>query len=110
MPHFDGDPSVRHELQRVMTRDAGVVRSAESLARARGALDDMRPADVETANLLTMSNALVRAATAREESRGTHTRSDHPETDDRFLGRLVFTDHDEPDFVPLTAGEAAGAK
>jgi L-aspartate oxidase len=69
-------PVIREALQRVMTRDAGVVRSAESLARAADALGGMTATDVESANLLAVSTALVRAATVRRESRGTHTRSD----------------------------------
>ena len=47
-----------------MTRDAGVVRSAESLGRASSALSSMVPTDIEEANLLAVSTALVRAATA----------------------------------------------
>jgi L-aspartate oxidase len=99
-------PSIRQELQRVMTRDAGVVRSAETLGRAADALGAMTPTDVESANLVTVSTALVRAATARRESRGTHTRSDFPEPSSAFLGRLVFTGGSTPDFVPLAASEA----
>ena len=77
--HVAGDPSIREELQRIMTRDAGVLRSADEPRRGpRDALDDMRPTDVESANLLAVSTALVRAATARRESRGTHTRADSP--------------------------------
>jgi L-aspartate oxidase len=95
--------SIRDELQRVMTRDAGVVRSADSLARASAALASMVPADVEEANLLTVSRALVNAATARAESRGTHTRADYPVTRDEYLGRFVFSGGPDPTFVPLLA-------
>jgi L-aspartate oxidase len=98
-------PVIREALQRVMTRDAGVVRSAESLARAADALGGMTATDVESANLLAVSTALVRAATVRRESRGTHTRSDYPETSNEFLGRLVFGAGPAPEFVPIPANE-----
>jgi L-aspartate oxidase len=99
-------PPVRDELQRVMTRDAGVVRSAESLDRAAAALASMSPSGIEEANLLAVSSALVRAAAARCESRGTHTRSDFPDSSPEYLGRFVFAGEPDPDFVPLFA--AAG--
>jgi L-aspartate oxidase len=91
----------RAELQKVMTRDAGVLRDAASLERARSALAAVRPADREVANLLAVSRALVDAAIAREESRGTHTRLDFPDADPRFLGRFVFDGADGPTFVRL---------
>jgi L-aspartate oxidase len=94
-------PAIRQELQRIMTRDAGVLRSANSLERAADALGRLVPTDVESANLLAVSTVLVRAATARRESRGTHTRQDHPEPSAEFLGRLVFTGAPSPEFVPL---------
>jgi L-aspartate oxidase len=97
--------SIRDELQRVMTRDAGVLRSAESLERAADALAAMVPTDIESANLLAVSTVLVRAATARRESRGTHTREDHPSPSPAFLGRLVFTSAAAPEFVPLATTE-----
>jgi L-aspartate oxidase len=98
-------PSIRDELQRVMTRGAGVVRSAEGLERTAARLATMTATDVESANLLTVSTALVRAATARRESRGTHTRSDFPDPSDELLGHLVFADGPAPGFVPLAASE-----
>jgi L-aspartate oxidase len=98
-------PSIRERLQQVMTRDAGVLRSAASLERAADALEHLVPTDIESANLLTVSSTLVRAATARRESRGTHTRDDHPEASAAFLGRLVFTNAPAPEFVPLGASE-----
>jgi L-aspartate oxidase len=91
----------RAALQRVMTREAGVVRDAASLERARTALEAMAPADREVANLRTVSLALVEAAQAREESRGTHTRLDFPEPDAAFLGRFVFGADPDPSFVHL---------
>jgi L-aspartate oxidase len=101
----EAGPAIRTELQRVMTRDAGVVRDADSLASAARALAAMAGTDVESANLVTVSTALVQAATARRESRGTHTRSDFPSPSSRFLGRMVFTRGDTPEFVPLGATE-----
>jgi L-aspartate oxidase len=98
-------PSIREELQRVMTRGAGVVRSADGLARAADRLAALTATDVESANLLTVSSALVRAATVRRESRGTHTRADFPEPSNEFLGHLVFTDGPTPGYVPLVESE-----
>ncbi len=101
----DGDTPIRAALQHVMTRNAGIVRSADSLARAAGELDALAPADDEERNLLAVSRALVRAASRREESRGTHTRSDFPERSDAFTGRFVFVGDADPTFVPLVLAE-----
>jgi L-aspartate oxidase len=75
-----------------MTRDAGVLRDAASLERAAKELNGMAGvADPEVRNLVTVSRALVDAALARTESRGTHTRLDFPERSSEFLGRFVFS-------------------
>jgi L-aspartate oxidase len=94
-------PDQRQELQHVMTRDAGVLRDAASLGRAAAALETMHATDRELDNLLTVSRALVRAALARDESRGTHTRVDHPDPDPARLGRFVFAGTATPRFVHL---------
>jgi L-aspartate oxidase len=94
----------RAELQHVMTAGAGVLRDRESLARVLDAL----PADVpagdpagyELRNLLAVGWSLAVAALAREESRGTHTRLDHPESSSAFLGRY-FLEGRELTFHPL---------
>jgi len=99
----DGPP-VRDTLQRLMTRDAGVLRSGDSLARAVAELATLRATSVEDANLLTVARVLVTAALAREESRGTHTRLDFPESSPAFLGRFVTLGTSAagaPAFVPL---------
>ena len=63
-----------------MTRGAGVLRDASSLSTVLEHLDTLESADPELTNLRDVSLALVHAALAREESRGTHTRTDFPET------------------------------
>lgn len=88
---------LRVDLQRALTFDAGVLRSEESLARVAGLLESVaarvgRPADPaawELANLCTVGTALVRAARARTESRGAHTRVDHGRTDPAQRVRLI---------------------
>ena len=83
-------------VQRAMTVGAGVVRSAESLERARSVLEDILvepPADLATegelANLALVGRALVSSALARCETRGGHRRSDFPETSQAFSLRFV---------------------
>ncbi|MDG4822438.1 L-aspartate oxidase [Asanoa sp. WMMD1127] len=89
------DPGVRSALQRAMTRGAGVLRSAGSLAATAGTLVGLgatrgRPATAswEATNLVTVATALVAAATAREETRGCHWREDHPTARPEWLGHL----------------------
>jgi len=87
----------RDRLQRSMTQHAGVLRDAASLERA--AADARRAAghpasDVaaaEVRNLGILGTALTAAATARTETRGAHTRTDHPAADDALVVRFVVT-------------------
>ena len=90
------DPGVRGALGTTMFAGAGLERSEASLASVADDLDALatRPGDgsvaaLEAANLLTVARALVCAASARTESRGTHARSDHPDTDPAQCRRLV---------------------
>jgi L-aspartate oxidase len=99
----EGRVTTREELQQLMTREAGVLRDASSLRRALEALEAATPRTPVVTNLWSVSHALVSAALAREESRGTHTRLDFPEPDDRLLGRFVFERAPLPTFVPLPA-------
>ena len=88
-----GDPAARREvLQRAMTEGAGVLRSADSLRATEHVVRGLASAgDPELANLLTVALALLGAADARRESRGAHTRTDHPETVPAFEKRLVLS-------------------
>jgi L-aspartate oxidase len=86
----------RSALQSTMTNWAGVVRDASSLAQAREAVDGVVAelsstvdrATAEVRNLADVAKALLEAAKAREETRGSHARSDFPETSMKFRCRL----------------------
>jgi fumarate reductase flavoprotein subunit len=103
----DGDAgdleSIRERLYAVMWDDAGIVRDAATLSRADAALADMRDALaryrlpaaardpaynlawhdwLNLCNLVEVSEAIVAAAQAREDSRGAHFRADHPRMGD----------------------------
>ncbi|THA25172.1 L-aspartate oxidase [Streptomyces sp. RKND-216] len=100
-------PEARAEIQRIMTHGVGVLRSADSLARASAALDALpaagsaaAPAKTaepgvdtwETANLHLVARALTAAALRRAETRGCHWREDRPDRDDAAWRRhLVIT-------------------
>ncbi|MFD4856951.1 L-aspartate oxidase [Streptomyces atratus] len=93
-------PEARATIQRIMTRGAGVLRSAESLAAAAEELEALHSSAAaaagaaepkvavpgveawEATNLLLVSRVLVAAARRREETRGCHWREDRPERDD----------------------------
>ena len=90
------DPAIRAELQRAMTRGAGVLRSADSLAttakelsRLAGQRATPRNAAWESTNLLTVAAALVAAARSRRETRGCHWREDYPVAADEWRGHLL---------------------
>ena len=77
------------ELRKLMWRDAGLLRDAAGLRRARR---DWRRCGrrkprgltrqaLEARNLLVVAEVIVQAALGREESRGAHSRMDYPERD-----------------------------
>jgi L-aspartate oxidase len=86
----------RAALQGAMTSWAGVLRDASSLGRASGAVGALAAepdagvdrASAEVRNLTDVARALLEAATAREETRGSHARSDFPETSPAFRCRF----------------------
>ncbi|MDO8881304.1 MAG: L-aspartate oxidase [Coriobacteriia bacterium] len=108
------DPdAARAALQVVMSRHAAVTRfevelvgAAEAVAELAVGLGGAGPRAIETRNLLVNAALTVAGAIAREESRGTHFRTDRPERDDeRWRGHLVWQRGAEPRFEPVTAEE-----
>ncbi len=82
----------RAAMQRALTEHAGVLRSDDSLLDAEEAVARVHIADHddELRNLVSVAEALVQAAIAREESRGAHARIDFPDRDDdEFRLRIV---------------------
>jgi L-aspartate oxidase len=93
---------LRGQLRRLMTGRAGVLRSRDGLAAAAAALVGLSARleragaaggrePWELANLLQIGAALARLAAGREESRGAHSRSDHPEPVEAWRVRQVLT-------------------
>jgi L-aspartate oxidase len=89
-------PDLTAALRALMVRKMGIVRDAARLAEARQDVDfwcryalarefDHR-AGWELQNLLILSRLMIDAAQKRDESRGTHFRSDFPKRDDERWG------------------------
>jgi L-aspartate oxidase len=93
------DPDVRAEVQRIMTADVGVVRNGPGLDRAAAALAELakrttdrpRTESWEATNLHTVASLIVASAREREETRGSHWRSDFPDASEDWRGHLVST-------------------
>lgn len=107
-------------MAQTMMRYCGIVKDAEGLAEAARVISELRdslrpPAhnveELEVFNLLTVARFIVKSASAREESRGVHLRSDFPLTDDEHWRRHVSVDYDpDSDSTQVrVVGRAAGA-
>ncbi len=81
------------EIRELMWSDVGIIRSASGLSHALQKLAGMKPPrpagesrqQHEVYNLWLLAQLIARSALAREESRGSHYRSDHPlRNDERF--------------------------
>jgi succinate dehydrogenase/fumarate reductase flavoprotein subunit len=113
MPPFDRSSGedvyvVRDELKTLMWEKAGLVRHARALEHARQALAALRERAqrvrvsgaprlnaewqewLNLESLLTVSDMIVASALQRQESRGSHYRSDYPQTDNRHYLQNVY--------------------
>ena len=91
------DGKVRKDITEATTTGAGAVRNATGLNKTIDKLSELAKKTTklsstqswEATNLLTVSSFLSNAALRREESRGSHWRSDFPERNDsRWLVRI----------------------
>ena len=91
------DPQVRLDLQKSMSRGAGVLRSSDSLLKTSADLtriEDRRSTEPcveawEATNLFQLAQAILKAALIRQETRGSHWREDFPDTSDLWRKRIV---------------------
>ena len=80
-------PGLRADLQQVMWELVGILRDQDGLEKARHILETweeqnkagLNVEDLEFGNMLCIGLAIIQAASAREESRGGHYRSDFPQ-------------------------------
>ncbi len=98
----EGPYKVQHDLQVMMQELVGIVRNADEMRTALDRLEELReraarvgvPGNreynpgwhtaLDLPNLLTISEAIARAALERRESRGGHFREDYPEKSAEF--------------------------
>ena len=91
------DPAIKLTLQLAMSQGAGVMRSEQSLQETLTTLLQLGSHESndpcieawEVSNLYLLAVAIVRSALERKESRGSHWRSDFPNTSDQWLKRVV---------------------
>ncbi|MGK8559166.1 L-aspartate oxidase [Nocardia gipuzkoensis] len=115
----------RDIVQRLMTTHASVVRDGAGLAGALKQLDDVvsrrdaltgsaHPvAGIEDAALTLAARTLLLAALARTESRGCHTRSDHPDLVDGLRRGLPIRLNDDgaPEYLaPISRAQPSSRK
>jgi L-aspartate oxidase len=110
--------SLREELQRRCWQSLGLERDGSSLASLQGWLDEHRPAApgrpadraaAEDRNLLDVAWAMALGARFREESRGSHYRTDFPRPDERFRGHTLL-EGGEPRLVDVETPVPEGAR
>ncbi|MGH2663820.1 MAG: FAD-binding protein [Actinomycetota bacterium] len=115
--------AIRRDLQAAMEDGAGVFRTEESLKQGVEAVRSLRDryrdlhlddrdrafntelvAALELGNMLDVAETIVMSGLERRESRGSHTRRDHPDRDDeRFLKHsLAFS---EPEGTRMEYGD-----
>jgi succinate dehydrogenase / fumarate reductase flavoprotein subunit len=101
-PGGEGAYAVQHDLQSVMQDNVGIVRREEEMRSALTSIETLKHratrvsveghreynpgwhTAIDLANLLTVSEAITRAALDRRESRGGHFRDDYPAKEAAF--------------------------
>ncbi|NKQ52929.1 fumarate reductase/succinate dehydrogenase flavoprotein subunit [Amycolatopsis sp. K13G38] len=99
--------TLHNELQQSMNDLVGIIRKAEEIKQALAKLDEIKSRignltveghrqfnpgwhlALDLRNMLVVSECVARAALLRTESRGGHTRDDHPQMDSHWRNRLL---------------------
>jgi len=79
-----GEDREPERIRAILTRYAGIRRDGAGL---NAAADELEP--LGTGPLATVARSVIAAATARQDSRGCHWRSDHPHSDERWDEHIV---------------------
>ncbi|MEV0624175.1 fumarate reductase/succinate dehydrogenase flavoprotein subunit [Nonomuraea sp. NPDC050404] len=98
---------VHHELQRTMNELVGIIRKAEEVSEALEVVEKLKERvrlvgaagtriynpgwhlAIDLRNMVLVSECVARAALLREESRGGHTRDDHPGMNPQWRRKLL---------------------
>lgn len=108
-----------YSLKSMMWRQVGLIRDRDGLTEARqrigfwnhylvrAPLNNRRT--FELANMLTVAGLTATAALQREESRGTHFRSDFPTRDDDGFCRRIYLERGEDGQIHCTPGNPVPA-
>ena len=102
--------ALKHELQDIMWRGAGILRSENTLTKALDEIKELSKKfprsikclskeEYEFKNMLLVSRLIINAALQRKESRGAHFRLDYPNTDEVGKHSLITKNEGELSFV-----------
>ena len=91
------DPKILLPLQIAMSEGAGVLRSEASLTKTLQTLGELSKLTStepcieawEATNLHLLATVIVKSALQRTESRGSHWRSDYPDSEVKWLSRII---------------------
>jgi L-aspartate oxidase len=111
---------IRNSLRALMWRQVGVERTHAALAEALETVEGWcryvlprpfaDPQGWQLQNMLEVARLMIRAALVREETRGVHYRSDHPEPRDDWRVHVAWRrERSEPVLEPLPDRVAAGS-
>ena len=89
-------PGIPEEAARLMRDSLGIFRSGEKLEEAAGRMQELISAETDAVqkNRMILGRAVLLGALNRRESRGAHTRTDHPERDDKSFRKTTIVVYD----------------
>lgn len=120
--------TIHAELQQSMNDLVGIIRKAEEIEQALAKLEELKARAkhvvvqgnrrynpgwhlaLDLRNMLLVSECVARAALTRTESRGGHTRDDHPGMDATWRNTLLVCSVDDKDTVDVSPQEQVGMR